>query len=61
MTYSPRESTPIVQIATGQRPARTDVVVRPHELLAGVELVRDRRPIDDSFPERSVMARAPAA
>ena len=36
---------PIVQIAARQRPVRTDVVVRSHELLAGVELVRDRGPI----------------
>ena len=36
---------PIVQIAARQRPVRADVVVRSHELLAGVELVRDRGPI----------------
>ena len=36
---------PIVQIAARQRPVRAGVVVRSHELLAGVELVRDRGPI----------------
>ena len=36
---------PLVQVATSQRPVRTGVVVRSHELLTGIERIRDRGPI----------------